>query len=144
MPQKLIVFIFSFLLFIEISHSIYFHTKVALNFDKHRSATYKEADYVYFNKMMQTMVNDNPGIDIITVSDGDEFYPLMTSYLRRKGIYDGYNLIKSLPAVKQRTILVFALYDPEMTIYQPFLTEQKAQLLSRVNNVNFYRVDLHP
>jgi hypothetical protein len=142
--QKLIVFSFSLLLFIEITHSIYFHTKVALNFDKHRSATYKEADYVYFNKMIGSIDTADPDAEILIISDGDEFYPLLGSFLGYKGIYNGLELTRSVYSIKKKSILILALYDPELPAYQSFLSEQKAKLLDRVNNVNFYRVDIAP
>jgi len=142
--QKLVVFTFSFLLFIEITHSIYFHTKVALRFDKYRSATYKEADYVYFNKMIKPIGDSNPGAEILIVADGDEFYPLMGSFLGYKGVYNGFALANSWSSIKKKTILILALYDPELPGYQAFFNEQKAQLLDRVNDVNFYRIDIVP
>ena len=142
--QKLIVVTFSLLLFIEITHSIYFHSKVALNFDKYRSASYKEADYVYFTEMMKPFGSSHPHADVLVISDGDEFYPLMGSFLGYKGVYDGLVLTKSFSSLKKKTILILALYDPELPAYESFLTGQKAQLLNRVNNVNFYRVDITP
>jgi hypothetical protein len=117
---------------------------VALSFDKYRSATYKEADYVYFNKMMRSIGLSDPGTEILIVSDGDEFYPLMGSFLGYKGVYNGFALTKSLSSIKKKIILVLALYDPELPGYQSFLNEQRAQLIDRVNNVNFYRVDIAP
>jgi hypothetical protein len=117
---------------------------VALNFDKHRSATYKEADYVYFNKMIEPIGRANPDAEILVMSDGDEFYPLMGSFLGYKGVYNGFALTRSLSVIKKKTILVLALYDPELPGYQPFLIEQKAQLIDRVNGVNFYRVNVSP
>lgn len=144
MPPKLIIFTLSLLLFIEITHSIYFHTKVALNFDKYRSATYKEADYVYFTKMMKPIGSSNPDADIVVISDGDEFYSLMGSFLGYKGVSDGLALTKSFSSLKKKTILILALYDPELPSYESFLTGQRAQLLDRVNGVNFYRLDITP
>ena len=140
--QKLIVYILSLLLFIEVSHNIYFNFKVALGFDKYRSATYKEPDYVYFAEMIQPLIQQNPNTDIFILSHSDEFYPLMGSYMGLKGVYDGENLIRNLSTVKKKSIMILALYDPELHIYQSFLNSQKAQSINRVNGVNFYRVDL--
>ena len=140
--QKLIVYILSLLLFIEVSHNIYFNFKVALGFDKYRSATYKEPDYVYFAEMIQPLIQQNPNTDIFILSHSDEFYPLMGSYMGLKGVYDGKNLIRNLSTVKKKSIMILALYDPELHIYQSFLNSQKAQSINRVNGVNFYRVDL--
>jgi len=142
--QKLFVFILSSMLFIEVAHSIYFHSKVALNFSKYRTATYKEADYVYFSEMMKPVIHDNQGTDILVAAESDEFYPLMGSYLGQKGIYDGQHFFNSFPEIKKKTIIIFALYDPELLKYQEFIAIHKGYLIDKVNGVNFYRVDLHP
>lgn len=139
--QKIVVYTLSLLLFIEISHSIYFNTKVALSYDKYRSAAYKEPDYVYFSEMIKPLMQQNPNTDIFILSHSDEFYPLMGSYLGLKGIFDAERFTRS-PSLKNKNILILALYDPELPVYQTFLNAQKAQLIKRVNNVNFYRVDI--
>ena len=140
--QKLVVYTLSLLLFIEVSHNIYFNFKVASGFDKYRSATYKEPDYVYFSEMIQPLIQQNPTTDIFILSHSDEFYPLMGSYLGVKGIYDGENVIRNVSALKKKSIMILALYDPELPIYQSILSTQKAQPVNRVNGVNFYRVDI--
>ena len=142
--QKLIVSVFSLLLFIEIAHNIYFNTKFIMRFDENKAISYKDPDYVYFGDMCKDLIRDNPGSEVIVASDGDEYFRLMASYLGQKGLYDGSNLLKSLPEIKKKTILVLALYDKEISVYQGFLTTQNAKLISSVNHANFYRVDLLP
>lgn len=140
--QKLIVCILSLLLLIEVSHNIYFNTKIVFAFDKYRNATYKEPDYVYFSEMIKPIIQQNPDSDIFILSHSDEFYPLMGSYLGLKGVYDGETFIRKLTSLKKKSIMILALYDPELTIYQSFLDSQNAKSISRVNDVNFYRVDI--
>ncbi|HET9745990.1 MAG TPA: hypothetical protein VFP97_09765 [Chitinophagaceae bacterium] len=140
--QKLTVYILSLLLLIEVSHNIYFNTKVVFAFDKYRNATYKEPDYVYFSEMIQPLIMQNPNSDIFILSHSDEFYPLMGSYLGLKGAYDGENFIRRLSSLEKRSIMIFALYDPELAIYQSFLDSQNTKFINRVNGVNFYRVDM--
>ena len=142
--QKLIVYVFSLLLFIEIAHNFYFHTRFVRNFDENKWVTYKDPDYVYFGTMCKDLIHDNPGSEVIVASDGDEYFRLMASYLGQKGLYDGFNLLKSLPEIKKKTILILALYDQEIPAYQGFLSSQNAKLISSVNHANFYRIDLLP
>lgn len=140
--QQLTVWMLSLLLLIEVSHNIYFNTKIVFAFDKYRNETYKEPDYVYFSKMIRPVIQQNPGSDIFILSHSDEFYPLMGSYLGLKGVYDGETLIRTLSSLKKKSIMILALYDPELPIYQSFLDSQNATLINRVNDVNFYRVDI--
>lgn len=142
--KRLIVFVFSLLLFTEIMHNIYFNTKLVTNFDRYKAASFEDPDYVYFSKMCSRIIQDNPDSEILVVSDGDEFFKLMAAYLGQKGVYDGFNFIKSVPEVEKKTILIIALYDNEMIGYQGFLSSQNAKLINRVNGVNFYRTDLLP
>ncbi len=141
--QKAVVYIFSFLLFIEISHNIYLYTRVAINPGKY-VAPDEEPDYVYFISAMDSIAQKDPDADIWVVSDNDDFFPLMTNYLGYKGIYDGDNMLKALPVIKKKTILLLPLYDLEMENYKPFLSTHNAQFLNRVAYVNFYRVELLP
>ena len=142
--QKIIVVICSLMLFTEVMHSIYFNIKVAMNFDKHKTAIVDDPDYVYFSKMCRQVIKDDPDSEVLVVSDGDEFFKLMAAYLGQKGVYDGYNFIKSIPAIKKKTILLIALYDNEISQYRAFLSEQGAKFINKVNGVTFYRIDLLP
>ncbi|HET6766530.1 MAG TPA: hypothetical protein VFH08_03990 [Chitinophagaceae bacterium] len=142
--KRLVVFVFSLLLFTEIMHNIYFNTKLVINFNKYKAANFEDPDYVYFSKMCTQLIRDNPDSEILVISDGDEFFRLMASYLGQKGVYDGFNFIKSIPEVEKKTILIIALYDNEMIDYRGFLSLQNAKLINKVNGVNFYRIDLLP
>jgi len=142
--QKLIISGVSILLFIEISHNIYLHTKVILQPAKYKAAPLEELDYVYFIDLVNMLKKNNPEAQLYVVSDNDEMYLLTANYLGHKGIYDGYNFLKNLPVVKKRTILILPLYDNQVSTYRPFLATQNAQLLNRVNGVNFYRIDIAP
>jgi len=144
--QKTIVCIFSTLLFIEITHNIYFYTKAALNPAKYSLSPTddpEDPDYDYFIRILQSTERNNPGAEIYVVADNDEMYPLMANYFRHKGIYE-FNLLTSTLPWKKQTILILALYDPEMKSYQPFLDAEKTQFLNRINNVNFYKIYLRP
>lgn len=140
--QKIIVFVFSFILFIEVTHSIYFNCKLVMNFEKYKTAYTKEPDFLYFKNMFSQLIKDNPGTEILTI--GDEFFEYMTAYLGQKAVYDGPEFIKSIHNVKKKTIVVFALYDREMPVYKDFLSVHDATFINKVLGVNFYRVDLLP
>ena len=142
--QKAIISGLFILLFIEISHNIYLHTKTILQPAKYKYAPLEELDYVYFIDLMNTLEKNNPDAQLYVISDNDEMYLLTANYLGHKGIYHGYNIVKNLPVVKKRTIVILPLYDNQLPAYATFLTTQKAQLLNRVNEVNFYRLDIAP
>lgn len=141
--QKLVVVLFSVLLFIEVTHNIYFQIKASLNPDKYASP-YEEPDYVYFIGLARTYLKNNPDADIYVAAENDEKYLMLANYLGCKGIYDSPNLIKGLPIVEKKTILILALYDDQLPAYQLLLSKQNTQLLHIVNQVNFFRIDILP
>lgn len=142
--QKIIVLALSLLMCIEIVHSIYYNIKSASNFEKIKSGDLKDPDYVFFTSMCKELISENPDAEILVASDSDEYFRLMATYLGQKGIYDGFNLLKSLPAVDKKTILILALYDNEIATYQPLLSVQNGKLIKNINHANFYRIDLLP
>jgi hypothetical protein len=94
--------------------------------------------------MCKDLIRDNPGSEVIVASDGDEFFRLTASYFGQKGLYDGFNLLKSLPEIKRKTILIIAIYDKDVPAYQAFLSSHNAKLVNNINHANFYRIDLLP
>jgi hypothetical protein len=141
---RMVVGLLSLLLLIEVAHDIYFNAKVALDPRKYEVAPYEEADYTYFSNTLDTLSREDTNADLLIVAESDDFFRLMGTYLGHKGIYDGKNLVKELPAIKKRTKIIFALYDNELEPYRQFLERQGAILLDRVNGVNFYIVTLQP
>ncbi len=144
MPQKILAAFLSLLLFIEVTHNIYFNAKVALDPVKYQVAPYEEPDYTYFTQTLKTLGRENNNADFLIVSGSDDFFPLMAAYLGHKGIYDGQNIANALPQIKKKTIIIFTLYDNELPAYREFLTKQDAALLNQINGVNFYSVILEP
>ena len=49
-----------FILFVEVTHNIYFHSKVALNFKKYKSAVYREQDYSYYISLIENIKDKYP------------------------------------------------------------------------------------
>lgn len=141
--QKIIIFGFSLLLFIEVTHGIYFNSKVTTHPARY-SAPEEMPDYVYFISLMNSLAHENPDADIYVVSDTDDFFPLATNYLGYKGIYDGKNMLKRLPKIKRKTKLILALYEWELEEYRPFIAAHNGQFLKMVVWVYFYRIDLSP
>ena len=144
MLQKIIVSLLSLLLFSEVTHNIYFNTKVALHPGRYKVAPYEETDYTYFTETLTTLSRENSNTDLLVVSGSDDFFPLMAAYLGHKGIYDGQNITTTLPQIKKKTMIIFTLYDNELPPYREFLTKQGAVALNQVNGVNFYRITLEP
>ena len=96
--QKTIACIFSILLFIEITHNIYFHTKAAFNPAKYSltpTENPENPDDDYFIRTLQTTERNNPGAEIYVVADNDDMYPWRANYCRHKGNYDGFNFADS-------------------------------------------------
>jgi hypothetical protein len=92
--QKTIVVFLSLLLFVEVAHNIYFHTKVALDPSKYQVAPYEETDYTYFTHTLESFGREYPDTDFLIIAESDDFFPLMAAYMDLKGIYDGQNFIK--------------------------------------------------
>ena len=134
----------SILLFIEISHNIYFNTKVALNFKKHKTAVYREKDYSFFFSLIDSLEKQFPGEEIWVAAPGDNFYYYSATYLGNKGIADATNLKNIFPAAKRKTIFVFVLYDNEIAAYRDVLTTSDARLRGRAGFTNFYVAELKP
>ncbi len=144
MLQKIIVTLLSLLLFIEVTHNIYFNIKVVLDPAKYKVAPYEESDYTYFTQTISSLSRENTNADLLIVSGSDDFFPLMAAYSGHKGIYDGQNIDKVLPQIKKKTIIIFTLYDNELPAYQEFLKKQDAVVLNQINGVNFYSVTIEP
>jgi len=141
---KIIIACFSLALFIEITHNIYFHTKLAFNFSKYKSEVYREQDYVYFFRLINELEKKYPDHDIWAAAPGDDFYPYAATYYGHTGIMDGATLkTKNIP-VKKKTILAFMLYDHELASYNDLLSRSKILLTNKIGNSNFYIIELLP
>jgi hypothetical protein len=140
---KIVAFIFGLFLFIEVTHNIYFHTKVAFNFRKYKSEAFREQDYVYFFKLIKELEKKYPDHDIWTASSGDDFYPYVGTYYGHTGIMDAVTL-KNPIQVKKKTILALVLYDHELGSYNDLLSRSKIEFTHKVDNSNYYIIELLP
>ena len=131
-------------LFIEVTHNIYFNTKVAFNFKQYKSEVYREQDYVYFLKLIGELEKKYPGYDIWGAAVGDSFYPHTATYLGHTGIADAEKFKNNTISVKKKTILVFMLYDPEVPLYNEFLERAKILFTNKVDYSNYYIIELLP
>jgi len=142
--MKLVVAAFSMALFVEITHNIYFHTKVALNFRKYKSEVYREQDYAYFFKLIDELEKKYQDHQIWAASPGDDFYPYVGTYKGHTGIMDAGALKTKKPIVKKRTILAIMLYDHEIDSYKDFLSHSNIKLTNKIANLNYYVIELVP
>lgn len=142
--KKVLTFGLSSLLLIEISHNIYFHTKVLLYPDKYNAAPFEEPDYTYFFKLAEGFNKNYTDSQLWVISDYDVDFLLTATFFGHKGIYDGFKVLEKPLKVKKKTILILPLYDPQLPEYSQFLFLHKAQFLERINEVNFYRIVLYP
>ena len=134
----------SILLFVEVSHNIYFNTKVVLNFKKHKTAVYREKDYSFFASLMDSLEKQFPREEIWVAAPGDNFYYYSAMYRGHKGIVDATNLRNNFPAAKRKAIFVFVLYDNEIAAYTDVLIKSDALLKGRAGFTNFYVAELEP
>ena len=141
---KLVAACFSLVLFVEISHNIYFHTKVAFNFKKYKSAVFREQDYVYFFKLMKELEEKYPDHDIWSTSSGDFFYQYTATYMGHRGISDVASFKGKTIKVNKKTILTLMLYDHEVPEYRDFLSRSKILFTKKIDNSNNYIIELLP
>lgn len=142
--MKLVVGAFSMALFVEITHTIYFHTKVALNFRTYKSAVYREQDYVYFFKLIDDLEKKYPDHQIWAAAPGDDYYPYVATYKGHTGIMDAAALKTKKPIVKKKTMLAFMLYDHEIISYKDFLSHSNITFTNKIANSNYYVIELLP
>lgn len=142
--SKIIIASFSLVLFIEITHNIYFHTKVAFNFKQYKSEVYREQDYAYFFKLIDELEKKYHGYEIWATASGDDFYPYVASYNGHKGIMDGAYFKTKTIAVKKKTILVVMLYDHELASYNNFLSRSNVLSSHKVDISNYFVIELLP
>jgi hypothetical protein len=142
--QRILIWSLSLLLFIEVSHNIYFNTKVALNFKKYKSVVYREQDYSYFVSLMNEIRGKYPGYEIWAAAPGDNFYQYLATYHGFIGIANPDRLKSGLISVNLKTLLILMLYDHEKGDYQNFLSASKSQVLKKINDSNFYLIELTP
>jgi hypothetical protein len=141
---KIISWCLSILLLIEVTHNVYFYTKVAINFTKYKSAVYREQDYSYFISLMNDIKNKYPGYEIWGSAPGDNFYQYLTTYKGYIGIADAANLKSNSLTVKNKTILALMLYDHEVDDYKSLLSSKIILQTDKKNNSNFYLIELKP
>lgn len=141
---KLIVYCFSIALFIEVTHNIYFHTKVAFNFNKYKSEVYREQDYDYFFKLINELGKKYSDHDIWATASRDDFYPYAATYYGYTGIMDAATFKTKNIGVKKKTILVFMMYDHELASYKDFLSRSNILFTKKIQNSNYYIIELLP
>ena len=141
---KTIAIICGLVLFIEVTHNIYFHTKVAFNFKKYKTEVFREQDYVYFFKLIDELEKQYPDHDIWSASAGDDFYPYTATYNGHIGIMDATSLKISVIKPKKKTVLAFILYDHQLTLYNDFLIQSKARLINEIGDSNYYIIEILP
>jgi hypothetical protein len=141
---KAFVFTFGLLLFIEVTHNIYFHTKVVFNFKKYKSKVFREQDYDYFFSLIGELEKKYPAHDIWAASSGDDFYPYVATYYGHTGIMDAAAFKTRTISVKKKTILALMLYDQEINSYKDFLSRSKIEFTNKIADSNYYIIELLP
>lgn len=141
---KIITWCLSILLFIEVAHNIYFHTKVAFSFTKYKSAVYREKDYSMFFSLINDLEKKYEPGNIWVAAPGDNFYYYAATYLGHKGIANARALKKEFPLAMKKTAFVFVLYDSEIDLYSDILKNSSAELYAKTGFTNFYVAELNP
>jgi hypothetical protein len=133
-----------FILFVEVTHNIYFHSKVALNFKKYKSAVYREQDFSYYISLIENIKDKYPDHEIWATAPGDNFYSYLATYHGYIGIADAISLKTNTVKVRTKTLLVLMLFDHEINAYHDFLSGSTILHNERVSNSNFYQIELKP
>jgi hypothetical protein len=141
---RILVGLCFFILFVEVTHNIYFHSKVALNFKKYKSNVYREQDFSYYISLIENIKDKYPDHEIWATAAGDDFYSYLATYHGYIGIADANNLKTNTVKVKTRTLLILMLYDHEINAYQNFLSGNTILHNEKILNNNFYEIELKP
>lgn len=132
------------LLFIEIGHNIYFHSKVAIRFKTYKESVYREQDYNMFGRLLDELKRSDTSADIWVTSYKDNYYPYTAIYHGNKGFMDARSLLQGMPVVTKKTTLVFVLYSEDIPAFQSVLNEGKAREWGRFEYTHFYTIELEP
>jgi hypothetical protein len=141
---KFVVALFAMGLFIEITHNIYFHAKVAFNFKKYKSQVYREQDYVYFFNLVGDLEKKYPEHQIWATAPGDDYYSYVATFKGHTGIMDPVALKIRKPVLRKKTILAIMLYDHEIASYDNFLSQSNILFTHKIANSNYYIIELLP
>jgi hypothetical protein len=141
---RIIAWMLAILLFIEVTHNIYFHTKVALNFKEYKSGVYREKDYSAFFSLIRDLEKKYEPDKIWVAAPGDDFYYYAATYLGHKGIANAKELKTGFPEAKTKTAFLFVLYDHEIAAHTNILEKTGAVLSLKVGFTNFYTAELGP
>jgi hypothetical protein len=143
-PLKIIALTCGLLLFIEVTHNIYFYTKLAFAFDRYKSNVYREQDLVYFFKLIPELEKKYPDHEIWAAAPNDDFFPYVGTYYGHKGIMDPKSFIDNNIKVKQKTILAFVIYDIDLPAYKNFISDSKILFTNRIQSETYYIIELLP
>ena len=141
---KIIGWICLFLLVVEISHNIYFHTKVGFNFNYYKSSVYREQDYSYYISLLNDIDKLYPGYEVWAAAPGDNFYQYLATYHGYKGLADAGSLRNKPVPVNKNTILILMLFDHETQAYSSFLAGAVILDQDKKQNSNFFVIELKP
>ena len=141
---KILAALCFFMLFVEVTHDIYFHSKVALNFKKYKSAVYREQDFSYYISLIENIKDKYPDHEIWATSPYDDFYSYLATYHGHIGLADANNLKTTMVKVKTKTLLILMLDDQVINDYQNFLSGSTILHNEKILNNNFYQIELKP
>lgn len=130
------------LLFIEIGHNIYFHSKVALHFRDYKQSVYREQDYNMFGRLLDELKRSDTGADIMVSSYKDNYYPYTAIYQGYKGFMDARTLLQSMPVVNKKAILVLVLYSEDIPAFKSVLSAKNVKEWGSFEYTHFYLIDL--
>ncbi len=141
---KLIGWVCLLLFSIEVTHNIYFHSKVSLNFKEYKSSVYREQDYSYYISLINGVGKKYPDHEIWATAPGDNFYQYLATYHGYIGLADANNFKTNTIKVNKSTILILMLFDHEIEPYNSFLSGATILQHEKKQNSNFYLIELKP
>ncbi|MBI1342098.1 MAG: hypothetical protein GC171_04080 [Terrimonas sp.] len=138
------VVIAALMLCAEITHNLYFNTKLAFSFQTYKSAVYREQDYQYLADLIRDTKAINPGLGIMTAGYHDDYFAYRGTYEGGKGIADPLRLNEQLPKVKRKTVLFLMIYDKDKDQFASFLKNNPVKELKQFDFCRFYSLELDP
>lgn len=124
-------------------HQVYFTAKVAMNYTVMKESAVREQDYVFFESLLVKTKKANPEKDIL-IASVHEFYPLLASMHKGKGIIDAYKLNSYSPSVTRPAILFTVISSKDQNKYADYLKNSSVKFVKEVTGIMIYMQLLTP
>jgi len=140
----IIKYVLAFLIFVELIHSIYFNARLPYTYKRYKQEHYWQTRFTFIEATIISIINKNPGKDILVASFTHPVAPRVAAYYGQKELVDIQTLNLFLPPVNKPSLLIVHLSDDELLFFKPFFTKAHPVLYSKNDYDNIYLVKLKP